>query len=153
MQITRDDWAPLFKDLRDKLSASKRRLLLSQMIGEIQDITQQNFGPSGIDRPKPWSPLSPQYASEWKDGDTTPTLMMSDEKHELRNPLLPHLIDCFDAKVNENKAELTNRSPYADGPQLGYGQPERPYYPVIGDELTPYAESRMKEIVDGHFRT
>ncbi len=153
MQITKDEWTPLFQSLRDKLSPPSRRLLLSRIIGEIQDITQQNFGPSGIDRPQPWKPLSQNYASEWKDGDTTPTLMMSDEKHNLRNPNLPHLIDCFDAKVNEDKAVLTNRSPYADNHQLGLGIPARPYYPVNGDELTPYAESKMVEIVNGHFKT
>lgn len=153
MQITRDDWTPLFQELRSKISPANRRILLSQMIGEILDITQQNFGASGTDRPKPWSPLSPKYASEWKYEDRTPTLIMSDEKHALRNPLLPHLIDCFDAKVNENKAELTNRSPYADNHQLGLGIPERPYYPVSGDEFTPYAESRLKEVVERHFRT
>ena len=130
-------------------------MLLSRMIGELLDITQQNFGDTGVDRPESWPQLSQKYADEFHGGDTTPTLMLDDEKHALRNPNLPHLIDCFRVMVNDSKAELTNMSPYADTHQLGYGVKRRPYYPVMpdGENLTPYAEQKMVEIVEEHFKT
>lgn len=155
MKVLLDQWTPLFRSLKNKVSPFSRRMLLSQIIGDIQDITQQNFGNVGLDRPRAWPLLNQRYAQEWKYGDTTPNLMLSPEKHNLRNPNLPHLIDCFRAMVNENKATLTNLSPYADNHQLGLGIPARPYYPVTddGQNLTPFSESRLKEIVDKHFRS
>lgn len=152
MQITRDDWTPLFDDLKKKVSSDARRELLFKTINELRLITQQNFGREGVDRPKPWQMLKKAYADKWKYGDQTPTLIMSDEKHNLRNPNVPHLIQMFRVNFNDKSATLTNDSPYADTHQLGYGVAERPYYPVAGDSLTPFAESKIEHIVAEHFR-
>ena len=153
MQITRDEWSPLFKDLKARISPIQRRILLSQMIGAVQEITQSTMGKSGQNRPEPWQILKESYAHRWKGGDREPTLLMSDANHSLKNPDLPHLIDSFKVTVTENKATLTNVSPYADVHQKGLGAvPARPYYPV--DEtgaLTPVAEQKLAEIVEEHF--
>ena len=151
MQISRDDWTPLFQDLKKKISSDARHELLFQVINEIRAITQENFGKEGIDRPKYWPVLNSKYADKWKGGDTTPTLTMSDTMHNLRNPDLPHLIEMFRTVVTDSHAMLTNDSPYADAHQLGYGLPERPYYPVIGDSLTPYAEQMVEGVLQKHF--
>lgn len=152
MQVTRNDWTPLFESLKAKISPASRRSLMASLIGEIQDITQKTMGRNGENRPEPWAILNEKYAKEWKYGDTEPTLLMSDEKHNLRNPDLPHLIDLFYATFSENSSSLTNTSPYADIHQLGLGVAKRPYYPVLGNDLTPYAIDKLKEVLDLHFQ-
>ena len=145
MQVTRDDWSPLFQSLKEKVSADARRELLFRMINEIRFITQQNFGASGIDRPMPWQILSPGYAWEKKKGDRTPTLMLKGD-----------LIRGFRTTVGDNSASLTNVSPYADEHQFGVGYknlPARPFYPINEDgSLTPFAEKSLAEVVEKHFQ-
>ena len=155
MQVTVDQWTPLFKDLQSRINGQSRRKLLFQIIGEIQDITVNIFGDEGIARPFTWRELTPKYAHRWKYGDTTPTLKMSDEMHNKRHPEgLPHLIDGFVHTFDENKATLTNVSPYADIHQFGGGRMFRPYYPVsqTGETLSPYAMEKVREILDLHFQ-
>lgn len=144
MQVTQDDWSPLFHSLKAKVSADARRELLFKMINEIRYITQMNFGASGIDRPQPWQILSPSYAWEKKKGDRTPTLMLRGD-----------LIRGFRTSIQENSAMLTNVVPYAHEHEDGAewkNLPKRMYYPINDDgTLTPFAESRLDEIAAKHF--
>jgi phage gpG-like protein len=150
MSVIRDEWTPLFADLQEKVSASGKRELLSAMIGEIEAITTHNFGASGINRPQEWPILSARYAKQYHDGDRTPTLMLSGE-----------MLESFSATVDENSASLTNLAPYADEHlPATYAKnkstiiPPRPYYPIDdSEELTPFAQFRMAEIIDAHFST
>jgi phage gpG-like protein len=152
MQVKTDQWTPLFERLKEKFSPFQRKVFLSRIIGRIQDITQQNFGTTGIDRPQEWPQLKKRYAAEFHDGDTTPTLMLDEEKHTLVNGAVPHLVDSFRAEATENSASLTNESPYADVHQLGLGAvPARPFYPVQGSELTPKTEKEVRDKIDGFF--
>ena len=147
MVIQRDEWSPLLQSLKDKVSAQGRRKLLFQMIGDIYDITVLNFGHGeGINRPAQWSILSQRYAQEKKGGDRTPTL-------ELTGALKSGFVH----DISGNTATLTNMVEYADQHQFGAAYknlPARPYYPVdeSGLNLTPYAEARQMEIVEGHFK-
>lgn len=152
MRVIQNEWSHALRGLQNKLGEMGRRVLLSRMIGTFQDITQSNFGDDGQHRPMPWPMLDEDYAHEWKYGDTTPTLMMSDEMHSLRNSDVPHLIDCFEVNLTSRQASITNLSEYADAHQFGYGIPARPYYPI--DEAgnpTPYAEAELTKVAMAYF--
>jgi len=146
MQITKNDWTPLFQQLKSKVSSEGKKRLLFQLIGDLQDITMLNFGETGIARPEEWQELSERYAREKKNNNRTPNLILKG-----------NLIHSFQHSVNENKATLTNSAPYADEHQFGAkykNLPARPYYPVdqSGENLTPFAEERLFQIVDEHFK-
>lgn len=145
MQVIRNEWTSLFKSLKEKVSAQGRKRLLFQCIGEIQDITMLNFGVSGIARPSEWPLLSRNYADNKHDGNTTPTLILSDTMRQ-----------SFVHVVSENSASLTNVAPYADEHQFGVAYRKlsaRPYYPVSSDgsTLTPFAEQRLRDVLAAHF--
>lgn len=153
IRITKNEWSPLFSDLKRRISDDQRKILLSRIMGGIQDLTQKTMGKSGQNRPEPWRVLTKKYADKWKNGDREPTLLMSDQMHALRNPTLPHLIDSFLATVDSSKASLTNASPYADVHQMGMAAvPKRPYYPVDESGLTQPAQDLIKEKLDCHFQ-
>ena len=72
--------------------------------------------------------------------------------------LTGRLREGFVHAVTEDSASLTNTVEYADQHQFGAkykNLPARPYYPVTpgGDALTPFAEARLKEIVEQHFQS
>lgn len=145
MQAIRDEWTPFFTELKGKVSPLGRRTLLAAMIGDLQSITIQNFGPAGIARPEEWEPLKKRYADKFHKGDTTPKLILSGE-----------MVESFTVEVGDNSASLTNTVPYADEHQFGErykNLPARPYYPVSqdGQQLTAFAEDRLRAIVERHF--
>ena len=145
MQVTRDDWTPLFKSLKEKVSSQGRRRLLFQMIGDLQDISMLNFGDTGINRPAVWIALSEKYANEKKKGNRTPNLILKGD-----------LLAGFVHTIGTDSASLTNLVQYADEHQFGVGYknlPARPFYPVdeSGLELTDFAKARQAEIVLKHF--
>jgi hypothetical protein len=161
MQILKDEWTPMLQALRQKLSGPQRRKLLFQVIGEIQDITQLNFGSEGANRPSQWPELADWYAEEYHDGDRTPKLILSEFWHNKKAPGQPHLKDAFVHTFDENKATLTNTNTYADehlpftyAVNRNRNIPFRPYYPVTfdGTDLTPYAWGKIREILELHFR-
>jgi len=155
MQVTRDDWTPLFRNLKMRVSKQSSKRLLEEVIGEIRDITLQNFE-SAEGRTNFWRELSEKYAEEWKDGDRTPNLRMSPLNHFLRGNIGKQLIDSFAIYASSKTARLTNTAPYADIHQFGaryMNVPARPYYPVTSDgsSLNPYAERRVYRILKDHF--
>jgi len=146
MQVTRDEWTPLFKSLKEKVSAQGRRRLLFQLIGDLQDISMLNFGDKGIDRPAVWAALTEKYAKEYKKGNRTPNLISKG-----------NLLAGFVHQVGSDSATLTNITEYADVHQFGAAYknlPARPFYPVDeSGELTDLANQRQEEIVRSHFDT
>jgi phage gpG-like protein len=142
VEILQDDWTPLFATLEKKVSATGRSRLLSVMISDVYEVTYANFGTSGQARPAEWSDLKMQYAADYHDGDTTPTLILNGA-----------LRDGFVHEVTEAYATLTNIVDYADKHQFGEGRMYRPYYPVTkdGESFTPYMEQRLAAIVEKHF--
>ena len=152
MRVITDEWTGLLAELQAKVSLAGRQRLLQNCIESLEQITRSNFGPDGENRPQEWPDLSENYAAEWHDGDTTPTLKLDDERHELRNPGEPHLVDSFENTVAENSAELTNVSSYAGVHQMGYGAKRRPYYPITdAGELLPAAKISLAAILEKHF--
>lgn len=152
--ISVNQWTPLFQEIKSKLDERGKRLLLSRLIGTVQSITIETFGADGVNRPEPWPELKRNYAQEWHGGDTTPTLLLSDEKHSLAAGEQPHLIDSFTVDLTSQQATLTNVSPYADIHQFGLGViPARPFYPIDkAGGLTPYAESRLMQVTQDYFQ-
>ena len=146
MNILVDQWSGLFSELENKVNADGRRKLLWQMIGEIQDVTVLNFGETGAGRPEEWPTLSPRYAEEYHEGDTTPTLILSGA-----------LRGGFVHEVTSESATLTNTVEYADSQQFGESYlklPARPFYPIDEDgELTPYMQERLAGVVESYFQS
>lgn len=156
MKTTNDQWTPLFKSLKVKISTTGRTKLLGTMIDELYNISVLNFGDVGIARPSEFAQLKEKYAIEYKYGDQTPDLTMSYEMHALKNPDVQfQMIDSFRTTVAPNKATLMNISPYFNEHQFGKGKMYRPTIPVnkSGDALTPFAEESLVQIVDDHFKT
>ena len=139
-----DQWTPLFSELRERVSLSGRKRLLYQLISEIQNIAQANFGETGVARPIEWPNLKNKYAINFHDGDQTPTLILSGE-----------MINGFVRQIGTDSATLTNVAEYASEQQEGNPSkklPARPYFPVAANgDLTPYAIERLQEILDLHF--
>ena len=109
---------------------------------EFYDITRNNLGVSGVDRPHPWAPLSESYKRELR-------------KKSLGTPLVPTLLRTGTLRASIRIGDLTNNSisiwtdcPYAAEHQFGAPWkrlPARPYFPVIGaNQLTPYAARRIE---------
>lgn len=146
MQVTHDDWSPLLQQLKQRVSLQGRRVLLFQMIGDIQDIATLNFGYDGLARPSAWPILNERYAREKKKGERTPNLVLTGA-----------LKSGFVHYIGADSASLTNVTEYADDQQFGAAYknlPARPYYPISpdGESLTAYAEARQMEIVEDWFR-
>lgn len=146
MNITQDDWTPLFNSLKEKISPMGRKKLLFQMIGDIQDIAVLNMGFSGIARPSYWPALTEKYAKAYKGGNRVPTLILTGA-----------LKSGFVHTISEDSATLTNIVAYADEHQFGAAYknlPPRPFYPVSSDgsTLTPFAEARLYQIVEDYFQ-
>ena len=144
MQVTNDQWTPLFYSLKSKISVEARHDLLFRMINDLRFITQSNFGNEGLARPETWQMLSPNYAWEKKKGNRTPNLILKGE-----------LLRGFRTAVDGNSATLTNVVPYADEHQFGVvykNLPPRPFYPIEeSGELTEFAKARQEQIVREHF--
>lgn len=142
--MTHDEWTPLFKSLKEKVSSAGRRRLLFQLIGDLQDISMLNFGDHGINRPAVWAALSEKYAHEKKKCNQTPTLILKGD-----------LLSGFVHQIGTDSASLTNIVEYADEHQFGVAYkklPPRPFYPIDDSgELTEFAKLRQAEIVRSHF--
>ena len=152
MIVLQDDWTPLFSRLEEMVSEGRRRILLSQLAGAIVDVTQKNFGDTGVDRPYEWADLEEDYALEVHGGDQTPRLILTEDEHEKRHPGEPHMLDNFNVELGSDFAMITNLSPYASEHQEGLGRMYRPFFPVnLDGELTPAMQLKLLQITDSHF--
>lgn len=109
---------------------------------EFYGVVINNFGHGdGEDRPEPWPVLSPIYAVRAHGGDTSPTLILSET-----------LIASIDQRLgNKDSASVFTECEYAETHQFGaythFGDgiayvPPRPFFPIVGDEVTPYTEQK-----------
>lgn len=114
-------------------AAGKDTTPVMRSMGNVfKSITEGNFNSVGAQhRPAPWPAK--------KDG-TAATLKKSG--------LLWH---SFHLTVGKNLATLSNPTPYAAHHQFGSskatgrgsGLPARPFYPVVNNQLTPYAQAQI----------
>lgn len=162
MQITRDDWTPLFKSLKSKVSPQSRRQLLAKMLQDIDILTQSNFGEMANGSMRPWhDELLVSEAYKRIIGRQFATLERTEAERQRAKGTKyeggkgAHLKDSFVYEVTDDSASMTNTSPYADKHQFGRGVPYRPFYPIVkdGSRLMPFAEERQLEIVDEHFKS
>ena len=123
------------------------------MIGDVLRQTKLNFGPTGVDRPEPWSFLTPDYSK--RVNRPYATLDLKTPRGKFNKTQFDKLKMAFLTTVTENSASLTNTAPHADYHQLGEGNnPRRAFYPVtIDDRLTAMQEARLEQIVREHFQT
>lgn len=160
MQVTSDQWSPLFKSLRDKLSSSGRVTLLSNIMEDVKTLTLANFGEMADGPMRPWYDeglVSEDYKRTIKRDFAS--LRMDESERSLAQGTKwensgPHMIDSFVVSVNENAGSITNLRDYADKHQFGLGVPYRPFYPVNrdGTELMPFMEIRIFQDLQKHFQ-
>lgn len=119
-------------------------------IGRVfANITKNNFGTSGIDRPKQWRALSVKYQERIMYFGP-PKLVLTGQ---LRNSIQI-------GYVQSNSVTVESSIDYASVHQFGGGNniPARPYFPVNSatsygpHELTPYAAGEVRKILDMKFR-
>lgn len=156
MQVTKDEWSPLFNSIKSKLSAGSRKALLREIIYDMKELSLSAFGAMGRNRPSAWDGLTRKYAR--RVGRSYPTLVMTPSERILAGKSLskPHLMNQFSVDVSGDSASLHNSSEYADAHQKGRPEanlPARPYFPVDekSKRLSPAAEIRIRERMKSHF--
>jgi phage gpG-like protein len=137
-----DSLTPELVRIQRALAFNAPRRVTRAMARRFWEITRNNFGSAGEDRPEVWSPLSQSYIRQLIRkgiGPLIPTL--------LRRGLLMNSIRLTSSGKT---AEVWTDNPYAMAHQFGYGKiPRRAYFPVVSREnesearLTPYAESEV----------
>ena len=161
MNVTLDEWTPLFKELESRVSSAGRTKLLDKMIGEIYVSTLSNFsgeGGSGDMRPWPDELLqSEDYVRHVRRNFAT--LYRTDEEREWcfgsrwQGGTGLHLVESFQVNIGDNFASLTNVSEYASNHQNGEGVPRRAFFPVDeSGQIMPFMESRLLQLADAHFQ-
>lgn len=139
-----NDMTPELRRLAGELSGTGRRELLRVAGYEFWQITRENFGANKPNRPAPWPPLRPFTIKSYRDkyygaNLDIPTL-------ERSGTLMNSIRLVVD---NDQYAEVFTECDYATihqfGGRNGNGAfvPPRPYFPVINDQLTPYANQRI----------
>jgi phage gpG-like protein len=122
--------------------AEIKQVAQSAMAERFFELTRENFGESGVDRPNEWPPLSEKYAKRVKRDYAT--MFLSGELE---------LSFQWDGS-NLQYAEVWSDSPYAvvhnDG-DSSRNIPARPVFPIIGKSddpqarLTDFAEQQILE--------
>ena len=112
-----------------------RLLVEAAMARRFLQITLLNLGNAGIDRPRPWKPLSPWYAK--KVGRKIATLILTGK---LKSAI--HIED-------GNKVVVKNEDvSYATDHQYGNAKkhlPARPYFPIKSDGTpTPWTADELR---------
>jgi phage gpG-like protein len=132
--------------LAEELTVIKQQVQ-GAMAAEFLEITRQNFGNEGVDRPYPWPDLSPKYAR--KVNRKHATMVLTGDLYD------SYQLD----NSNAEYAEVYTDNPYASAHQNGEGHmPLRPVMPLMNKsnaqstELTPYAEEKIlaaaKKVLD-----
>ena len=104
-------------------------------VTELGMIVRENFGVSGVDRPKDWPQLNQKYANRKHGGDTTPTLILTGP---LRDSIVVNLGNPDDAYVTSHNEIAAYHQD--GGPHL----PARPMFPMDANGvITPYTVERV----------
>lgn len=127
--------------LRPALSQEGVHRMLNAMGRRLINIAKGTFGPGGVNRAKPWPALSQRYMKRIKYFGP-PKLILH------RN-----MIQEFDMRYRTgDTVTVSNESPYAAIHQFGGWHhfedgvahiPPRPFFPVLGNQLTPYAQREL----------
>lgn len=109
------------------------------MAGEFLELTRQNFGEAGLDRPQEWPELSKKYAK--RVGRSYATLFLHGD-----------LFESFQINNAYQFSEVFSESPYAEAHQFGTDTlPARGFMPILNDKeseeavLTDQAQSKCIE--------
>jgi len=159
MTITKDEWTPLLKSLKEKISEQGRRRLLAVMISDIRLMTLSNFGEMMDGSMRPWTNemlVSKDYARQV--GRLFATLVRTEDERarckgtKWEGGTGEHLKDAFVTEIRADSASFTNTLDYASKHQNGEEVPRRPFFPVESNgELSNLAKQRQIEIVVEHF--
>ncbi len=138
LKRTFDSVTPELRSLESLLTGVGKRELLRAAGAEFLQITRESFGANGTNRPAPWPPLSSAYQRRIKYFGP-PKLIRTGV-----------LMNSIRLRVdNSQYAEVFTNCPYAAVHQFGGRHiPARPYFPVIGTELTPYAAERINRVLN-----
>lgn len=131
--------------VRQKITGQMQRDILRIAAAEFRQVTWENFGVTGVGRPRIWPPLSEYYKKELR-------------KKSFGTPLIPTLLrtgtlmNSIRLIVNSDSSTVFTANPYAADHQFGVPWrrlPARPYFPIknitLGGnfQLTNYAEGRI----------
>ena len=119
----------------EEMFQSLRQPMQAAMAEKFYEITRNNFGMSGEDRPTEWPPLSERYAKK-VDRDYA-TLFVSGDLEASINW----------SAANQEYSEVWSDSPLATVHQWGEGRcPARPFMPILkSGELTEYARLQVTD--------
>ena len=124
---------------------SVKQPVQAEMAHTFWDIVQSNLGEFGIDRPHTWPPLSNRSsvgrAYIRKVGRTFATLL---ETGALSQAIKWDGTQSDKATVSVSDSDC----PYATRHQFGapeHALPERPYFPIVGDEVLPFTMDQVLE--------
>ncbi len=133
-----DSLRPELRRLQSNLSPLKLGQVTFAAAKEFQRITLANMGASGEARPTPWTKLTKHWAAR-KHTDRTPTLVY---KGNLQKSIVA-------VSNPDGSATVGSELPYAAVHQDGGGNsiPARRYFPVLGGQLTPYAEGKITTVI------
>ena len=107
------------------------------------DVTINNFGMSGEDRPVEWESLDDKYAK--RVGRSFATLDLKEFKKEGSDKKLIDSVDWNADNPDFALVYLNDPPVYAAAHQWGEsGMPERPFLPIVkgSETLTPYTEGK-----------
>lgn len=106
------------------------------MASRLHDIVLKNIGDTGIDRPNAWAPLSKRYAKRVKRSHAT-LRVSGDLIRSIRSAA-----DWSHGEVWQDDSSVE----YGPAHQFGEGHmPLRPFFPIVGDGLTEFAEAQLTE--------
>lgn len=149
----RDEITPALKNLQKQISPDGRNRLLRKMINDVESVTKQNFGETGLARPSDWKLLSAKYA---KRVDRPFATLVLTTGNFAKGPF-GTLKKSFLKQSNSNTATLTNLSRYADAQMFGVEEnnlPPRQVYPINQDgSLTDFEQTRLAAIAAKHFES
>lgn len=139
VKVRQDTMTPYLRQLRASLNGQAQRRVTMAMGKAFFDISRANLGVSGVDRPTPWPALSERYKRQL-------------QRNSPGSPLIPtllrsgSLLNSIRIQSDSTSCKVYSNSPYAASQQYGYkgrNLPARPYFPIVGDELTVFANGKV----------
>ena len=116
----------------------------------FQHTAQNNLGESGEDRPFPWKDLSNSPRGKKYQKQVGRSIATLYETGALHDSIV------VDESNQPESASVVCESEYGEAQQNGdeaTGLPARPFFPMVGDELTPYTEAKCLEAARDRLET